>query len=121
MTDQQFPPVLRREFIAQHHQLALKHFANELDDQVMVLKAHLWLEGMLRDFCIRSVPTPKHLQGARLTFKQIFLLARALNPSSVAINVWPAVNHLNSLRNAMAHELEPSAEKIENSTGWSLL
>lgn len=112
MAGDKIGPPLQGDFIARHHDLAMKHFAGDLDDQAVVLKAHLLLEGMFRDCCSASVPAPEHLQGARLTFKQISLLTRALDPSNKASTAWLAVNHLNSLRNAMAHELEPSAERI---------
>ena len=112
MADEQIYSPALGKFGKQHFDLAVKHFTHDLDDQTSILKAHLLLEGMFRDFCSRSLPNPQHLQGARLTFKQILLLARSLDTDYSDMPLWSVVSHLNSLRNAMAHELEPSAEKI---------
>lgn len=99
-------------FQAKHLDMAVKHFPQGLDEQTTILKSHLMLEQIFRDFCGRALPNPKHLQGARLTFKQIALLTRSLDPHQSATVLWPAVNHLNSLRNAMAHDLEPDEQNI---------
>jgi len=103
-------------FSKQNEELFKKHFPAGLDDLTAVVKAHLYLETMFRDFCARSLPHPAHLKDARLTFKQISLLARALCrlPHPNFDYVWVLVAKLNSLRNAMAHELEPEQAKIDN-------
>ncbi|MCX5507686.1 hypothetical protein [Pseudomonas sp. BJa3] len=111
MTDQDSP--LLCGFVGKHQSLVDKHFVDEMDDHTGLLKVHLMLEQILRDFCTRAVPNPDHLQDARLSFKQIALLARSLDPNqSDVAPLWSAVNDLNAMRNAMAHELEPSESKF---------
>lgn len=90
-----------------------KHFPKGQDEESAVLKAHLIIESMLRDFCCRSLPDPKYLKEARLSYKQISLLARSLLTLPGLEFIWTLVAKLNSLRNMMAHELEPDEEKME--------
>lgn len=101
-------------FSKKNEELFKKHFPGGLDEQSAVLKAHLLIESMLRDFCIGSIPNPAYLQQARLSFNQISLLARSLCdlPIPNLDYVWGLVAKLNSLRNLMAHELEPDQAKM---------
>lgn len=106
----------RVEFMTHHGELFDKHFPGDLDEEAMILKAHLLLEGALRDFCSRSVPQPEHLKGARLQFSHVLCLAQAFTMDTfneVAQPMWAVATQLNRLRNAMAHELEPDPKKIE--------
>ncbi|CRI54837.1 MULTISPECIES: hypothetical protein [Pseudomonas] len=103
------------EFLSKHSSLFDKHFPPDLDDESMVLKAHLLLEAALRDFTSNLVAHPQHLDGARFRFTQVLSLAKALCPHDFgALNdlVWTCAKHLNDLRNTMAHELEPDPSKI---------
>lgn len=114
MADQDFS--LLSGFVGKHQRLVDKHFPDEMDIESLVLKAHLMLEQILRDYCSRSVPHPEHLKEARLTFKQIALLSRSLDPNASSVDsLWPAVTGLNRLRNAMAHELAPSESSLTSS------
>ena len=92
-----------------------RHFPEGLDELTAVLKAHLYVESMLRDFLSRSMPQPSHLEGARFSFTQVSLLARSLSPSALSslTKPWTLIAKLNTLRNAMAHELDPDEAKIE--------
>ena len=91
-----------------------KHFSSELDEQAAFLKAHLLIEGVIRDFCYQSVRHPDHLRGLRLTFQQIVGLARSfMHFDSGTERLWGMVNQLNKLRNLMAHELEPDQTKSD--------
>ena len=111
MADEDLPQLTG--YVGKHQGLVDKHFLEDMDAHTLVLKVHLMLERILRDFCSRAVEHPEHLQGARLTFKQIALLSRSLDKFQSDVGpLWPAVNHLNSLRNALAHELEPSEPSI---------
>lgn len=101
-------------FSERNSDLFYAHFSMELDDQTAVLKAHLLIETMLRDFCLKSVRDPSPLQEARLSFKQIALLARSLcwiELSGLGY-CWVLVDKVNSLRNMMAHELEPDPARM---------
>ena len=42
-----------------HGDLFDKHFSHNLDEQSAVLKAHLLIEGVVRDFAYSSVPNPE--------------------------------------------------------------
>ncbi|MEJ8866800.1 hypothetical protein [Pseudomonas jessenii] len=103
------------EFMARHEALFSKHFRDGLDEQTLILKAHLLLEELLRDFCIRSVPYPNHLRKARLSFNQTVQLARSLCILSDFVSdwAWSVIEHLNKMRNLLAHELEPDQAKFE--------
>lgn len=72
-----------------------------------ILKAHLLLEELLRDFVMRELRHPEVLNGARLTFTQLVALAKAmtdaLDPDSWH---WECVITVNKLRNQLAHQLE---------------
>ncbi|WP_192563846.1 hypothetical protein [Pseudomonas gozinkensis] len=103
------------QFLKTHGDLFSKHFSSKLDEQSAVLKAHLLIEGVIRDFCYQSVRNPDHLRGLRLTFQQIVGLARSFMPvNSATEHYWVMVNQLNKLRNLMAHELEPDQAKSDN-------
>ncbi|MEN5045093.1 hypothetical protein [Pseudomonas koreensis] len=104
------------EFMTRNGDLFEKHFPPDLDEQSMILKAHLLLEAALRDFCAHCVPNPQHLLGARFQFNQVLSLAQALcpiGPNDFAQKLWAIAKEVNKLRNAMAHELEPDAKKID--------
>ena len=110
-TPTEIPEMMR--MVQTHGDLFEKHFSNDLDEQSAVLKAHLLVEGVIRDFCYKSVRNPKHLRGMRLTFQQIVGIARSFivltGPGYDLF--WNMVEHLNKLRNLMAHELEPDQAK----------
>ncbi|PNA07176.1 hypothetical protein C1X30_04530 [Pseudomonas sp. FW305-BF6] len=107
-------PLNTLPFSSKHGDLFSKHFDESVDEQTMILKAHLLVEEMLRDFCISSVVSPQHLLNARLSFSQTVHLAQALFVLPTAgLYMWPLVKHLNKMRNLMAHELEPNAAKYD--------
>jgi len=107
------------EFMNKHGDLFDKHFPPDLDDESMILKAHLLVESLMRDFCTSSVPHPERLKEAKFQFHQVLSLARALCPRDgkfldLCDVLWGVALNLNQLRNAMAHELEPDPQKIES-------
>ncbi|MBK5545962.1 hypothetical protein JFT85_14415 [Pseudomonas sp. TH04] len=105
-----------RDFIKKHGDLFDRHFPPGVDDESLILKTHLLLEAVLRDFCASCVPHPEHLLGARFQFNQVVRLARAMCPTVLneySETLWTLAKHLNLLRNAMAHELEPDHKKVE--------
>lgn len=110
-TPTEIPEMMR--MMQTHGDLFEKHFSVALDEQSAVLKAHLLIEGVLRDYCYKSVRNPEHLRGMRLTFQQIVGIARSFivfNKPGVD-HFWSMIDHLNKLRNLMAHELEPDQAK----------
>ena len=96
-----------------HGDLFEKHFSIDLDEQTAVLKAHLLVEGVIRDFSYKSVRNPEHLRGMRLTFQQIVGIARSfiVLTGPGYDRYWNMIDRLNKLRNLMAHELEPDQAK----------
>lgn len=88
---------------------------NTQSEELIVLKGHLLVEDLLREFCESRVAHPEELDAARLSFTQIVQLARALHPHQAPGWIWGAVGKLNSVRNMLAHRLLPT--DLEKSKG----
>jgi hypothetical protein len=112
-TPTELPEMAR--LIQTHGDLFDKHFSEDLDEQSAVLKAHLLIEGVIRDFSYSSVRNPEHLRGMRLNFQQIVGVARSLMilTGTGLDRYWGMIDQLNKLRNLMAHELEPDQAKFD--------
>lgn len=75
----------------------------------VVLRGHLVIEELLYYVIQSHFPSPEHLDSARLRFPQLVALARSLEKISVVpAQIWDSLLRLNSLRNSLAHNLEPS-------------
>jgi hypothetical protein len=82
---------------------------------VLVLKGHLLLEKMLYQLVCSKCPNPEYLKRANLGFFHLLNLARALHPiltndserKLTTPELWDAMEALNTLRNRLAHHLEP--------------
>jgi hypothetical protein len=81
------------------------------DDLVaVVLRGHLVFEEILFRVVQTHCVAPEHLAGARLRFVQLIALARSLEKiPAIPETTWQALAELNSLRNALAHSLEPAS------------
>lgn len=105
------------EFSEKHDEKFLKHFNGQMDDITLILKCHLLLEEMLRDFCSAMVPQPRFLADSRFTFSQILDLSKALYPNDIKIgslaDLWSVAEKVNRVRNMMAHTLDPDSSKLE--------
>jgi hypothetical protein len=105
------------EFSKKHDQRFEKHFTSQMDDMTLILKCHLMLEEMLRDFCSEMVPQPQFLKDSRFTFAQILDLSRALYPADIKlgglVELWSLCERLNRIRNMMAHALDPDSTKLD--------
>lgn len=78
------------------------------DPTHLVLKAHLLAEEVLYRFVEGKTNRPEALREARLGFAQLVALSRALHLySNEDWWGWSALKKLNSLRNLLAHNLEP--------------
>lgn len=77
------------------------------DRTLVVLKGHLLIEEMLREFVSKHFHDPQQLTDARLTFHQCLCLARAIETDQLREKLWRTVERLNTLRNKLAHSLEP--------------
>jgi hypothetical protein len=80
---------------------------NTTDRVLVVLKGHLLVEELLREYVEMHVRDPGPLLDARLTFHQCLCLARAFDDDPLREKLWLVIEKLNSLRNKLAHSLEP--------------
>lgn len=81
---------------------------NANDPTYLVLKAHLLAEEVLYSFIERKSLHARCLNDVRLGFNQLIALCRAFHPLGEADWWgWVALKKLNSLRNLLAHNLEP--------------
>lgn len=78
------------------------------DPTYLVLKAHLLAEEVLYRYIEGQALRPRALADARLGFAQLIALSRAFHRySKDDWWAWAALKKLNSLRNLLAHNLEP--------------
>ena len=83
---------------------------NVSDPTYSILKSHLLFEELLMDFVERQVAHPKFLENAKLSFSQLLSLSRASSKLMAPDGwEWDAIAQLNSLRNLLAHNIEPKA------------
>ena len=94
--------------LADGFQRLLKAFQPEAADPTfVVLKSHLLFEELLRDFLLKHLRHPETLQGARLSFAQLIKLCQGFASTLEPLDWrWRALNEINRLHNALAHEFE---------------
>ena len=87
----------------------VQHFRpSEKDPTYLVLKAHLVAEELLIEFLMRQASSSKHISEARFSFSQLISLSKAFHQfCDDEWWVWGGLKKLNSLRNLLAHNLEP--------------
>ena len=86
----------------------IEHLPNGNDLTLIVLKGHLLIEERLLDLVrLRLGSDDATLNEARLRFSQLVPLARAASGRPGYPWFWRALQKLNSLRNDLAHHLEP--------------
>ena len=93
-------------------QALLERFVSHLplgttDQTLVILKGHLLVEELLREYVHGQFSLPEHLSDARLTFQQCLCLAKASDTDQSRDKLWLLVGKLNALRNKLAHNLEP--------------
>ncbi len=82
------------------------------DLTLLILKAHLLFEELLRDFLKKQLRHPEALHGARLTFTQVLRLSQALAATLEPDDWrWKGLIELNRLRNSIAHEFESESSQ----------
>lgn len=84
-----------------------KYIPDESDLDLIILKGHLLIEECLERIVARIVAHGDLLKDARLTFNQKAVCARAMCWTEHENSLWPLIFALNSLRNDLAHQLEP--------------
>jgi len=77
------------------------------NEMLIILKGHLLVEDILREYCASEVKFPAELEKAKLTFTQVAQLVRAIQKYPPPQWVWGAIFKLNALRNKLAHKLIP--------------
>ena len=77
------------------------------DFSLLILKLHLLVEEQVRAFVDERITNRAALENAKLECHQAICLAEALSAEDIHPNVWDAARKLNSLRNYIAHNLEP--------------
>lgn len=92
------------------------------DPTYLVLKTHLLAEEVLYDFLRKNTLRPECLDKVRLSFSQTIALAQAFTPLALADWWgWSALIKLNTLRNLLAHNLQPNnlSDKIVDFTSFA--
>ena len=84
-----------------------KHVPKSEDIALVVLKGHLVVEEMLFDIASTHCRDIVELRHARLSFAQLLHVTRALSKFPGHEHLWESIGLLNSLRNALVHNLEP--------------
>jgi hypothetical protein len=78
------------------------------DPILVILKGHLLVEEQLRQIVDEHVKNPRALAKARFSCAQVICLAEAFCSDRAAASwLWEALRNLNSLRNDIAHKIEP--------------
>jgi len=77
------------------------------DTTLVILKGHLIIEAALIDICQRALRKPEVLEKTKVSFHMRLTFVRALIGDDVPECIWLALGDLNSIRNKLAHNLEP--------------
>lgn len=86
----------------------LTHLPRSDDLTLIVLKGHLLVEEEINEILRMRLAEPKAIFDARLSFSQRIAVLKALSGrDSEEIFRFAAIEALNSLRNQLAHNLEP--------------
>lgn len=88
-----------------------KHLDPKLDITSLVLKGHLFAEELLLEIITLHCRDSMPLQRIQLSFSQKLRLASAMYSFHLPLNlsnakIWAALEHLNKLRNTLAHSLD---------------
>ena len=83
------------------------------DLTLILLKGHLLIEELLRDFLEGMSEHPSAVRDAKLTFFQRFRVAQALSVMPIEHKLWKLIRELNRLRNELSHHAEVRALEEE--------
>ncbi|MEC3932589.1 hypothetical protein VNX24_16055 [Citrobacter farmeri] len=83
----------------------------ELDITSIILKGHLFVEELLTEILKLHCRDSKPIENIQLSFHHKLKLVQALFGSHLSGfqypgNIWPVLDHLNQLRNALAHQID---------------
>lgn len=82
------------------------HFPKDGDLVFTLIKGHLIIESLLSSVIKHRCIFEEHLSEARLTFKQKICVARSMVAVPTPEHLWATIEHVNKLRNHIAHNLE---------------
>ncbi len=82
-------------------------------ETLILLKGHLLLEDLMREYCASKVIKDKYLMEARLGFMHVLGLTRAFVESGENQWIWSGLEQVNSMRNKLAHNLNPQQIEIK--------
>lgn len=85
---------------------------HDADELSIILKGHLLIEEQLRTITRSLMANPEHFDKARLTFSNALQLARAVAGHFNQGACWVAAEKLNTIRNHIAHQAEPTATPV---------
>lgn len=84
-----------------------EHLDGVSDVVTLILKGHLLVEEAMFAAVQSKFPHPQYLLDANLRFAQLFSIAKGQFFTDNYAPVWDAIQTLNSVRNRLAHRLEP--------------
>jgi len=90
-----------------------EHLDKVSDVVTLILKGHLLVEEALFAAVQTRFPHPQYFLDANLRFAQLLSIAKGLFFTEEYAPVWDAIQALNSVRNRLAHSLEPSVDSEE--------
>ena len=105
---EQFKKFVQTENVTQHIKRFYEHMPHPDDIIISILKGHLLVEEQLFELISVEAEKPQALKDSRLTFHQTLCIAESLFWHEDSEWVWSSCRKLNSLRNSLSHELEPS-------------
>jgi hypothetical protein len=89
-----------------------KHFPRTKDITLIVLKGHLLIEEEINDLLFQFLKNKKHIKKARMTsYQKICLVESLLLKGNTKGTCFEIVEKINTLRNDIAHKLEPKEDK----------
>ena len=77
------------------------------DETLIILKGHLLLEDLMREYCASKMEDEKALKEAKLSYIQTMYLTKSLQKELPRDWLWTGLQKVNSLRNLLAHNLSP--------------
>jgi hypothetical protein len=93
--------------------LVANYLGRTLDEETMVLKAHILTERFLIQFLKTTMKNKKVFDEGRFTYRNILTLSRAQHDKNEKEWVWELLGKLNQIRNDYAHVLEGETLKSE--------
>ena len=90
------------------------------EPELVLLKGHLLIEEQIRLIIDRRLRNPQALREANagLEANQAIQLAQAFFPPGHMVDVWKSVSKLNTLRNAVAHNLADKQSLADKIDAW---